>query len=329
MKKIQLITAKKYTNNVIKDIKTAKHSIYLTTTTFHNDCRQVENLITALSQAVSRGVYVSVLVDTLTYTEFRGTFLNLKNHFFRGVKAMKLEKQLRSAGIDFHWVGRNSSIGFAGRTHCKWIIIDDIVYSFGGININQESFENTDYMFRVVDKKLADWIAHIHKIIGEEKIYPKVLPNGKFELSSSTKIWFDGGFFSNSRIYRQACQLASDSDNIIYVSQYSPTGRLFRLIQGRPKFSLYFNRLKNSTFLNSLILRLGRKSHWLNKYRHSNYLHAKFILSTKNNQKTLLTGSHNFVRGSGIIGTREIAIETTDPGIISEIEKFARKNITY
>ena len=43
--------------------------------------------------------------------------------------------------------------------------------------------------------------------------------------------------------------------------------------------------------------------------------------------KIALSGSHNFMRGSGIMGTREIALETSDPAIIKQLEAFRKKYI--
>ena len=43
--------------------------------------------------------------------------------------------------------------------------------------------------------------------------------------------------------------------------------------------------------------------------------------------KIALSGSHNFMRGSGIMGTREIALETSDPAIIKQLEAFRKKYV--
>ena len=43
--------------------------------------------------------------------------------------------------------------------------------------------------------------------------------------------------------------------------------------------------------------------------------------------KTAITGSHNFMMASGLVGTREIALETSDPEIISQLEQFRRDHV--
>ena len=44
-------------------------------------------------------------------------------------------------------------------------------------------------------------------------------------------------------------------------------------------------------------------------------------------QKVAITGSHNFMFGSGAMGTREIALETTDHHIIRQLESFLHRHV--
>ena len=43
--------------------------------------------------------------------------------------------------------------------------------------------------------------------------------------------------------------------------------------------------------------------------------------------KVAISGSHNFMFGSGVVGTREVAIETSDPHIIRQLEKFCEQYV--
>ena len=59
-----------------------------------------------------------------------------------------------------------------------------------------------------------------------------------------------------------------------------------------------------------------------------NFDPIKFIIFTMpDGEKVTLTGSHNFMRGSGIMGTREIALETSDPDVIKQLEAFRKKYV--
>lgn len=299
----------------------------MVTTTFHNDCPEIEDLIQQLESATTRGIHVTVLVDTLTYTEIRGSLLNLRSQQKRGVRAIQLERRLRKANIHFRWLGKNSNIGFTGRTHCKWLIIDDIVYSFGGINSDRVSFENIDYMLRIKDDDLAKELIRESRNLQRSDQSSRGMRNHQFG-NNETSVLIDGGLPWNSLIYRRACQLAKEATAITLVSQYSPTGKLARLIKRCPQHTLYFNHIRNATFLNSVILSLGLFNQQTNSYNHSTYLHAKYIIFTLDDgTKVALLGSHNFVFGSGLVGTHEIAMETKNPYIISLLEAFTAQRV--
>jgi cardiolipin synthase len=134
----------------------------------------------------------------------------------------------------------------------------------------------------------------------------------------------DGGLFGDSIIYRRACSLAKKSKRVILVSQYCPTGRLARYIKNAESSELYFNHWRKAKWLNRLIIRLGMFfSQLTTGYHRRPYLHAKFIIfELKNGKKVAISGSHNFLNGGVLLGTREIAIETTDKAIIKQLEKF-------
>ena len=64
------------------------------------------------------------------------------------------------------------------------------------------------------------------------------------------------------------------------------------------------------------------------KYTRPNYLHAKFMIFTmKDGSKVAITGSHNFVNSASLLGTREIALETRDVDIISQLENFFEQHV--
>jgi cardiolipin synthase len=61
-------------------------------------------------------------------------------------------------------------------------------------------------------------------------------------------------------------------------------------------------------------------------YTKEAYLHAKFIIfEMTDGRKIALTGSHNFVNGGVLLGTREIALQTENPQVIAELEGFLKK----
>ena len=46
------------------------------------------------------------------------------------------------------------------------------------------------------------------------------------------------------------------------------------------------------------------------------------VFTFKDGSKAAITGSHNFVNGGALLGTREVALETRDAKIIEQLESF-------
>jgi len=240
-----------------------------------------------------------------------------------------MAKKLLAAGANFTWVGRFSSSPFTGRNHMKCLVVDDVVFSFGGINMDADSLENTDYMFMVNDPQLAlelsDDIGRIIKADSRHFSYR----SHEFSFGKKSKVLVDGGFQADSIIYRRACQLAKEAEEILFVSQYCPTSKLSRLMKEK-KTRLYFNApTRANTKLNHAIIGInmffsGNKS----LYERKKYLHAKFMIFTMaDGKKIAITGSHNFTYIGTLFGTREIALETEDTKIIKQLEQFFNKEV--
>lgn len=314
---------------LVRDIKSAKKRILITITTLRNDCPEIEEIITALEQAAMRGVKVSVMADSLSYTEIRGSIFNIKEQQLRGLRAMQLERRLKKSGVNFRWLGHDANVGFIGRTHCKWLVIDDLTYSFGGVNLDAISFKNVDYMLRMKCSQLANFITEAHEsIIARDKVKGGLRNLSFTSHDETTTILVDGGMPLNSIIYERATELAKTANHITLVSQYCPTGKLMKSIQQCPTYKIHFNKIKNATLLNSILLSLGWRHGAKNCYQRDDYLHAKFILYTMQDGTVIaLLGSHNFMRGSGVVGTREIVMETTDPYVVSLLSDFTKNQV--
>jgi cardiolipin synthase len=292
------------------------------------DDTATDELIDALAAAAKRGVDVQVAADTFTYGELGGHFIPLKYYTKKTRTVTKMSRELIQAGVRFTWLGRFSTLPFTGRTHSKCLVVDDTVYSFGGVNLYDESLGYVDYMFEHEDPLLAlelrDEITRLVKADGSNFAYR----SHEFSIGQLGKVLVDGGFQGDSIIYRRALQLTREAEEVLFVSQYCPAGRLSRALR-KTNSKLYFNKPTNATFWNKIIIGAnmafsGQKT----LYKKETYLHAKFMIFTmKNGDKIAITGSHNFVPGGVIFGTRELALETTDKRVIRQLESFFKSNI--
>ncbi|MBC7459586.1 phosphatidylserine/phosphatidylglycerophosphate/cardiolipin synthase family protein [Candidatus Saccharibacteria bacterium] len=324
---MKLIVPTDYVHQATALVKKAKKRVFLISMVVA-DHPATHELIAAIEAAARRGVNVTVTADVFTYGEVSGSFLPLR-YYSPGVKEVNgMVKRLRAAGVKFLWLGRARTTLLNGRTHCKWCVIDDVCFVFGGVNMYEGGVaENTDYMFRLKDSRLADRLVYEQgRIIKAERTstnYPSV----SYELHGNS-VLIDGGIIAHSIIYRRACELASEATDILFVSQYCPTGKLSRIIK-KTNARLYFNRPAQADFINkSLIVLSMLSSGFKTLYTRTSYLHAKFIIYTMpDGSKVALTGSHNFAYTGVLFGTREVALETTDKKVISQLESFFEKHI--
>lgn len=326
----QLLPATDYASQLIKSINRANDRIAMIALTIAEDDGTRE-IIDALCQASQRGVNVNIGFDIyFTYREIEKTTSRLSRlpHRLRLMRSTK--RRLERAGVKVRWLGQSTFPFILRRTHTKWSVIDDTVYSFGGVNLYKLGITSSvDYMFRVTDSDLADAIYNEHRrIIHSDKAghgYRSHLFGAVDRM-----ILIDGGKIFDSIIYRHALVYAREATAIDFVSQYCPTGRLGRLLTKHPHARLHFNHWRNvADPINRIMIRFNMfRMGATTDYDGSTYLHAKFIIFTMpTGQKIAITGSHNFISGGGMLGTREVALETTDPEIIGQLEDFLDNHI--
>lgn len=321
-----LLSPIEYIQDVTKQITKATSRVFLLSMIITDDA-STNQLIEALSAAARRGVRVEVAADIFTYSELSGAF-RPSHYYSKKVRSTtRMTRRLVSSGVRFRWLGQLSSTLFSGRTHAKWCIVDNIIYSFGGVNIYQKAIDNSDYMFKLTNHHLANClVAEQLRIIQTDKAYFR---NKSRKISYDIGVvYIDGGLMGDSIIYRRACQLAQAAESILFVSQYCPTGRLSRLFK-KTKSKLYFNPWQNATGSNRFIIRLGMAlTRQSTLYSHDRYVHSKFIIFTMpDGKKIALSGSHNFAYSGVLAGTREIALETADAKTIKQLETYFKQYI--
>ncbi|MES2875935.1 MAG: phosphatidylserine/phosphatidylglycerophosphate/cardiolipin synthase family protein [Patescibacteria group bacterium] len=316
-----LITAD-YLQEAIESISIAKHRVIFMSLMFTDD-DVTDEFVDALEAAADRGVSVQIAADVFTYGELGGHFLPFKFFTKKSRATTTTVRELTKKGITFNWLGRFSVTPISGRTHIKCLVIDDVVYSFGGVNLyGKDILGNVDYMFRCKDARLADDLTHEFSQITKADRGRYTYRSHKFSYGKNI-VLTDGGFQGDSIIYRRVCDLAKEASDVLLVSQYCPTGKLSRILKSKPS-RLYFNPPELAGPLNRAVIRAGMLfSGHKTLYAKDRYLHAKFMIFTMpDGRKVAITGSHNFVYGGVLLGTREIALETDDPKIVRQLERF-------
>jgi len=324
----KLLLPPEYVKKATQRIKKAKDEVTLICMMITED-PGTDQVINALCEAAQRGVTVRVAADVFTYGEFGGHFVPLKYYTKKSRTTTHMAKKLAAAGVKFTWLGRFSLLPFTGRTHTKALVVDDTIYSFGGVNLDDDSLSFTDYMFEYKNHKIAHQVRDSIKRLVAADDDNFAYRNHSYYYEGLGTILFDGGFQGNSLIYRRACQLSKEADEISFVSQYCPVGKLGRILRNK-KTKLYFNQPTNTNNkINAFIIRTGMfLSGQKTLYTRSTYLHAKFMIFTMpNGEKIALTGSHNFLYAGVLLGTREIALETNNKKVIDQLEGFFKKHV--
>lgn len=325
--KAHLLQPHEYVSDAIRRINAATQRVCLLTMIIVEDDTTAV-LIDALIRAAKRGVSVTVAADMFTYTEIGGHFRFNTRRSKRVKHLSTMQQRLQKSGVHFRWLGAVASSLLNGRTHSKWLVVDDYVYSFGGVNLYAEGLGNTDYMFGCKDALIAEHLTSEQAHILQADKANHAYRSHAFGDDTNT-VLIDGGFAGDSIIYRHACKLAHDATKITYVSQFCPTGKLGRLLE-KTDTTLYYNPSNQAKSLNALAIRLGSALSGLKtSYKHSDYIHCKCMIFTfADGSKRAITGSHNFSAAGVWLGTREVALETSDPFVIKQLERFITHHIT-
>lgn len=323
---ITLLSPTEYINQAADAINKATERVCLLSLVISED-DTTERLIQALIDASIRGIEVYVAADIFTYGELGGFVLPTRYRSKQSKITSNMAKKLQKNGVKFTWLGKSRATIFNGRTHMKWCIVDDEVFSFGGVNLYFDGLDNSDFMLRMKNKWTADKLyEEYHRLIKADKIDYSYHSHSFFV--DDFEVLIDGGIFGDSIIYRRACQLAREASDVTLVSQYCPTGKLSKLLKAT-NTKLYFNPPQTANFINRLVISTGMfLSGNKSLYKKSEYLHAKFIIFTmKDGHKIAITGSHNFVNAGVLLGAREIALQTANPQVIKQLEGFFKDSV--
>lgn len=322
-----LLLPNEYVKNLTASVRKATQRITIFSHIIAYD-ESTDELVGALCAAAKRGIPVEVAGDVFTYGILGGwKVVPLKpNERIRALNTMV--KKFKESGVQYRWIGQFGPFLFAGRTHVKWAIVDDMVYSFGGINLYAKGLEEIDYMLFEKNKKLGDHLVQEQQRIANADRLNKFYRSHQYDGGNGT-VLIDGGRPRDSIIYRRACALAQQATEIIYVSQYCPTGPLGKIMAEKGA-KLYFSHWRHAVSANNRLL--IRSSMFLTGYEtlydKPSFIHAKFILFTMpDGRKIALSGSHNFVRAGVVLGTREIDLETSDPTVVTALEEFLEEHI--
>lgn len=286
-----------------------------------------EQLIPPLLDAVKRGVEVRIVGDV--YSKF-ATYMPrpFREKLPPWSHVQACNDRLRTGGVSVTYVGTLGLNPFRRRCHTKWTVIDDLVYTFGGVNMSEDAFANRDFMLETQNAELANYLYELTGRIEAGVGVSTILPDHTKQLPDHATLLFDGGAPGRSVIYETACDIVTEARKVYFVSQMCPSGRLGTLIGAREN-ECYFVRPAQTEFpANIALVRDKLRFRITNRYHGSTYIHAKFILTEgKDGRRQLISGSNNFSRRGVDYGTKEIAVHSADPELWQQLYDFMQHQI--
>lgn len=320
----KLLSSRNYKAELLHRIPLAKNRIVIVAMTLAPG-QQTNAIFSLLEQAANRGVNVRVIADTYSWLFiYRTKLKDFPKNNTRPTAMRNTAARLQAAGIRFSFVGSLGLNPFKGRMHIKFTVIDDTVFSFGGVNFHDEAFSYVDYMFGAKNNNLVNFLLFL-----ATKIYNnQQFDNLDLQIDKYNKVLVDGGLPKKSAIYDLACELAKEAQEIYCLSQMCPSGELANLIK-KTNYHCYFNTAKRAPVPTNLSIIADSKRYRMhNSYQRAGYMHAKCILFfMKNGEKRLITGSHNFSWRGVAYGTKEMALYSKDPEIWQKLYDFIQKQV--
>jgi len=302
---------KDYFANLRAAVAQARQRVILSAMTLRAD-QCIQQLLGAVIAAAERGVRVLIVADRYSfYGASRPESVN-RSDFARALRATHaIIDHLTATGVQVYWVGNSNKLNpYAGRYHAKITVVDNDVWTFGGVNLSDDAFTNVDYMVHCQNEGLANLFERVVLAVAKDT----VTTDYKQILDAQNTLLFDAGKPGSSIIYDQACTLASHASRIFYVSQMCPSGPLANVLQATHG-TYYFNPATATGWRPDTLAQLwdGWRSGVRNYYEGHQYIHAKCVLfELKDGGKALLSGSHNFSYRGVAFGTKEIALQSTD-----------------
>jgi len=241
---------------------------------------------------------------------------------------------LKNAGVKIFTQHHPSGNFFPllGRHHLKLYIIDDTAW-VGGVNLTDGSLTNLDFLVKFNQPEIVKSLISIY----ENMCLNRLNTNISQKLTSHFTLLLDSGKFLDSIIYQQAIAMVQKAQqSILFVSQFYPDGSLLSSIirkarQGVPTTILTSHRnsevFHHPLYLSPYIISKIRLLNIPNIHiiHSSGHVHAKYLSI---DGRESLFGSHNFTLTTEMLGTKEIAIHSTDPSLIKQFRSFFQfKNI--
>jgi len=318
----------------------ASHRVWLQSMNFEVG-KMMDQLAPVLIQKAKQGLDVRLEIDwvaqrfvhgqlpLLPILDFRQRLYHRQLH--RANTAIRAE--LTHHGVKIIEVNRATTLSqifpMFRRNHVKLFLVDATYGWVGGVNLMDRAFTCQDFMVRYDQPSEVAILAEQFERINHHR----APANHQVQLNQSDTLLVDAGKVGNSLIYNQALTMITQAQTRInFVSQFVPEGKiriaLLQASQRGVKVMVVTNHqaaVKRWSAAHQAAYRVFSQN--LSQYpnlffRHSqDRVHAKLLIV---DDRHALFGSHNLVDTGVLMGTEEIAIQTTDLDLVKQLLEFKK-----
>lgn len=319
-----------FLRDFVSEIKRAKTEIGIKCMTIQAG-HAPELILHAVEKASARGIDSKIIKDSHSEKVVGGT-----NSFQQELNTLRFNN-LEKAGVSVAETnppkGFFPKLPFIGkysqRDHRKIYFVDDTVW-VGGMNLDNSNFNNIDLMVKIKNPEVVKDLMSIFQTTLEPESDYEINPN------EETRILVDVGNLGKSIIMDEAIKTVNDAKESIRVfSMLLPDGKLLKALEKARKRGVKVDVITSkSNELNVALSRLVQTASQLRYkaihekklpiYVSDKFVHAKYLGV---DGKTAMFGSHN-LSGQGVfLGTEEIEIITTNPGLVAQLENFFQEEL--
>lgn len=259
-------------------------------------------------------------------------------------QAEELFSKLESIGVRLTLVNpprgkKGELVPFSGRDHLKWARVDERVFYIGGLNFGESAAESAEFMVKFTGEAARKLIHEFERIRTEE-----IKEDYSFPVTAETTFLYDVGLPGKSLILETAVRMIQSAESSIEnVSTFVPDGLVARLLTEQSRNGKRVEVITSDYTVGSMVPPDIPTFGWLvSKINAARNLlegnkipirkipfhgtHAKLLII---DSKKALFGSHNLSEALVDRGTKEAAIVTTDPVLVSNLRSRFMDFRTY
>lgn len=302
----------------------------------------VKGLIRDLIDATERDADVSLSLDGYAFMQpasIAGVYLPSKLQNSTTQSRVSAVNELKDHGVNVSVVNFNPDVissPLMGRNHIKAHVVKNRLY-VGGPNFH--GTDRVDLACVIEDEKTANFVDDLIHDISSNGNAKNVLANDfVVEVDRYTDLLFDAGHSGKSIILEDAlAQIDSAEDQILFASQYFPTGRVLRGLKLAHKRGVDVSVVHNHPVKHDYLKGLHHAILASNRLRvPKEFFDCQVpIYKPKSHLKALLVdggylnvGSHNLISAGVSAGTAEMNIVSRKPETVIALDAQIRQLIT-